>query len=186
MTTFYTTIVVGGIALAFIVFFARTKLMRMRQSVEQNWTPLERHLVRRNELISKIVNVAEPHLMNDPNVIDDVLSLLDTLSSQLTIDQHIEFENRLTQALRRLLQIGDASYELRADSRYHDLKRQLGEADLQVTQTARFYNVSAKEFNEVCGSFPCVAFAGYLGFGRQPYLQTSLSESEAPEAGSGR
>lgn len=186
MSTFYTTVVVGGIALAIVVFFARTKLMRMRQAVEQNWTPLVRHLRRRNEVVSKLASAAEPYLMNDPNSIDDVLSLVDTLSGELTIDQHVEFENRLLQALSRLIQVGDSTYELRADSRYQDLKRQLNEADLQVTQAARFYNVSAKEYNEVSQTFPYVVVAGYLGFGRQPYLQTSMSESEAPEAGLGR
>jgi LemA protein len=186
MTTFYTTVVLGGIALAILVFFSRNKLMRMRQSVEQNWTPLERHLQRRIDVIRKLASVAEPQLMDDPNAIDDVLSLTDTLSGELTIDQHVEFENRLTQSVRRLVQVGDSKYELRGDSRYQDLKRQLAEADLQVTQAARFYNVSAKDYNEVCSTFPCVMVATYLGFGRQPYLQTSMSESEAPEAGLGR
>lgn len=183
MSTFYLSVVFGGIGLAVLVYFARTKLMRMRQAVEQNWTPLDRHLQRRNEVISKITTALEPHLANDPNAIDDVLSLIDTLSGQLTIDQHVEFANRLTQAVSRLIQIGDANYELRGNPRYHDLKRQLSEADLQVTQAARFYNVSAKEYNEVCLSFPYSTVSAYLGFGRQPYLQTSLSESEAPEAG---
>lgn len=186
MSTFYTTVVVGGIILAILVFVSRSKLLRMRQSVEQNWTPLVRHLQRRNDLISKLVAVVEPYLMNDPNAVDDVLSLIDTLSGQLTIDQHVEFENRLAQSVRRLIQICDGIYELRSDSRYHDLKRQLSEADLLVTQSARFYNVSAKEYNEVVQALPYVIVAAYLGFGRQPYLQTSLSESEAPEAGLGR
>lgn len=181
MSTFYTTVVVGGIVLAVFLYLARNKLMRMRQSVEQNWTPLLRHLQRRDELISKITTLAEPHLMNDPNAIDDVLSLLDTLNGQLTIDQHVEFENRLRDAVKRLLQIGDSSYEIRSDVRYFDFKRQLSEADLQVTQAARFYNVSAKEYNEVAQAFPYSVVASYLGFGRQPYLQTSLSESEAPQ-----
>jgi LemA protein len=184
--TFWVTLVVCGIALAGLVVFARQKLTRLRQAVEQNWKPLERHLHRRNEIVAKIAGVAEPHLGNDPNTIDDVLSLLDTLNGNLTIDQHVEFENRLAQAVRHLLQVGDATYEMRSNAAYFDLKRQLGEADLQVTQSARFYNVSAKDYNEVCNTFPCVVVAQYLGFGRQPYLQTSLTESETPEPGFGR
>lgn len=186
MSTFYITVVVGGIALVVLVFFSRSKLMKLHKAVEQNWTPLERHLQRRNEVISKLAAVAEPHLMNDPNSIDDVISLIDTLNSQLTIDQHVEFENRLTHAVRRLLQIGDSTYELRSEQLFQDLKRQMQEADLQVTQASRFYNVSAKEYNEVCQALPYSIVAGHLGFGRQPYLQSSLSESEAPEAGYGR
>ena len=183
MSTFAITVVLGGIGIAVVVVMTRQKLSRLRQTVENNWQPLERHLKRRNEIIAKIAEVAEAHFSNDPNTIDDVQSLLDTLSGDLTIDQHVEFQNRLAQTMRHLLLSGDGMYELRNDSRYFDLKRQLGEADLQVTQAARFYNVSAKEYNEVCGAVPWALVAGYLGFGKQPYLATSLSESETPEFG---
>jgi hypothetical protein len=183
MSTFFITVVVGGVALAVLVFFVQSKLMKLRRVVENNWKPLERHLERRNEIVRKLAETADPALANDPNTIDDVYSLLDTLNGNLTIDQHVEFENRLAMAVRRLLQVADGNYELRANALYHDYKRQLAETDLQVTQSARFYNVSAKEYNEACTAVPCVLVASSLGFGKQPYLATSLTETETPEFG---
>jgi hypothetical protein len=181
--TFLITTVVFGVVLAVLVVLSRTKLQRLRGTVENTWKPLERHLERRNEIIRKLAEICDPALSNDPNTIDDVHSLLDTLTGNLTIDQHVEFENRLAVAVRRLLQVGDGNYELRGNSTYHDYKRQLSETDLQVTQSARFYNVSAKEYNEVCAAVPFVLFASYMGFGKQPYLATSLTETETPEFG---
>jgi hypothetical protein len=184
MSTFFITVVLGGVAIGVLVFIARQKLGKLRQSVEQNWKPLERHLQRRNEIIRKLAETADPALSaTEPNTIDDVHSLLDTLTGNLTIDQHVEFENRLAMSARRLLQSGDSSYELRNSAVWHDLKSQLGELDLQVTQSARFYNVSAKEYNETCTAVPCVLVASYLGYGKQPYLATSLTETETPEFG---
>lgn len=184
MSTFYITVVMGGVALGVLVFLTRRKLVKLRRMVEQNWAPLERHLQRRNEVIRKMAEAAEPVLSaTEPNTVDDVHSLLDTLSGNLTIDQHVEFENRLAMSARRLLQAGDGNYELRNSVQWYELKTHLAELDLQVTQSARFYNVSAKEYNENCEAVPCVLLASYLGFGKQPYLATSLMESETPEFG---
>lgn len=184
MSTFYITVMLGLVAVSGLVLFVRQKLAKLRGSVKQNWAPVQRQLERRNEIIRKIAEMAEGQVgANDPNAIDDVFSLLDTLGSDLALETQVEFENRLTHSVRRLLQVGDSNYELRKNTQYWDAKRYLAEADLAVTQSARFYNVSAKEYNEVRNAVPCVLFAEYLGFGKQPYLATSLTESEAPEFG---
>ena len=89
----------------------------------------------------------------------------------------------LTGALGRLFAVAEAYPDLKANTNYLELQRELSDIENKLAAARRFFNNAVSEFNAVRRQFPTVLFAGMVGFGSdKPFFDVGESERAALNA----
>jgi len=91
-------------------------------------------------------------------------------------------ENMLTGALRQLFAVAEAYPDLKANTNFLDLQRQLAETEDRIAAGRRFYNANVRTLNTKVQSFPDNVVAGMFNFKEAEYFEAEDPEvRRAPE-----
>ena len=105
--------------------------------------------------------------------------------SAQSINDKIQAEQQLGQALANLKVAVEAYPELKANQNFLELPGELSDIENKLAAARRFFNSSTKELNTSIQSFPAVLFAGAFGFHKEPMFEIDAQEratvSKAPE-----
>jgi LemA protein len=83
----------------------------------------------------------------------------------------------LTGALGKLFAVAEAYPDLKANTNFLELQRELSDIENKLAAARRFFNNAVSEFNAVRRQFPTVLFAGMFGFGAdKPFFDVGESE----------
>jgi LemA protein len=89
----------------------------------------------------------------------------------------------LTGALGRLFAVAEAYPDLKANSNFLELQRELSDIENKLAAARRFFNNAVAEFNAVRAQFPTVIFAGMFGFGsNREFFQVDAADRAAMTA----
>ena len=94
-----------------------------------------------------------------------------------SVNDKIQAENMLTATLGRLFAVAEAYPDLKANTNYLELQRELSDIENKLAAARRFFNNAVSEFNAVRRQFPTVLFAAMVGFGSdKPFFDVGESE----------
>jgi len=95
-----------------------------------------------------------------------------------TIEEKQASENVLTGTLKSLFALSENYPELKADSQFLDLQRQLQKVEEDIAQSRKYYNAVVKTMNTKVESFPSNIVAMLFGFKRATYFTADETERE--------
>jgi LemA protein len=91
-------------------------------------------------------------------------------------------EGQLTGALRQLFALSEAYPELKANTNFTELQRELAGTENQISQQRQHYNALVGQYNSSILSFPNNLLAGPFGFTTQPFFEIQdAAQREAPQ-----
>ena len=100
-----------------------------------------------------------------------------------TVDDKVTADNMLTGALGKLFAVAEAYPDLKANTNFLELQRELSDIENKLAAARRFFNNAVAEFNAVRAQFPTVLFAGMFGFGTEkPFFQVDAADRAAMTA----
>ena len=91
--------------------------------------------------------------------------------SSATTSERVDNENAISGALGKLFALAENYPNLKADSQFLDLQRQLSDIENDIAQSRKYYNAVVKEFNTKTEIFPASIIAGIFGFKRYNMFQ---------------
>jgi LemA protein len=84
-----------------------------------------------------------------------------------TIDEKIDAENRLSNALQGLQISVEAYPDLKASQNFMNLQEEISDIENKLAASRRFFNSATKELNNAVEVFPANIVAGIFGFKRE-------------------
>ena len=87
-----------------------------------------------------------------------------------------EDEAALRVALDRVLALGEAYPDLKANTNFQELQRELANVEDKLAAARRALNAAVSRYNTGRESFPAVLFAGMLGFSEADFHRLDDSE----------
>lgn len=173
-----------------VIFFAVTlynKLVKRRNHVEDGWSGIDVQLKRRYDLIPNIVNVVKKYAQHEQETLENVINLRNaaqgsnTPGSQ-TPRQQSKDEQKLSQALSGLMVQVEAYPDLKANTNFLDLQKQLQKIEDDIQYARRYYNGAVREYNTAVQSFPSNMIANKYGFLEAEFFELEdSSHAENPE-----
>lgn len=150
---------------------------RNQAAIQSAWSDLDVALLRKHDLILKVVETSRPLVDADRNLASDVTHLREiAAASRWNVEIHSKDERKLDRALNDLMATAKANLN-GADGRFlRDLQRELTASAQHIQVAGSCYNVAAHRLNTMLKTFP------YSLVGRRMHLKPKpLYDTLAPE-----
>ena len=177
-------LLIGGGVLALIVFFligTYNNLIVLRTRIKEALSGIDVQLKRRADLIPNLVSTVKGYAKHEKSVFENVTKARSSLMSANTLEKKAEANNQLTSALKSLFALAEAYPDLKANTNFQDLQRQLEDTEDKVAYSRQFYNSNVLEFNTKIQIFPTNVFANMFGFARFEFFKAKDEDKKKVE-----
>jgi len=157
--------------------------VRLRNLVQESWRQIDVELHRRHDLIPNLVETVKGYAGHERGTLEAVTKARTVAAAPgSTPAEQAQQENMLTGALRQLFAVAEAYPDLKANTNFLDLQRQLAETEDRIAAGRRFYNANVRTLNTKVQSFPDNVVAGMFSFKEAEYFEAEDPEvRRAPE-----
>lgn len=165
------------------------KFVSLKNRVAEAWSDIEVQLKRRHDLIPNLISTVKGYAAHEQGTFDAViqarskatsinLDLANTSPEQL--QQLAAAEGSLTQSLGKIFALAEAYPDLKANTNFLELQKELSDTENKVQASRRFYNSVVKSLNDAVQMFPGNIIAGIFGFKSSLFFDIEESEKAVP------
>ena len=157
------TLIVIGVIVAIVLFVVvggYNKLVALDQRADQSFADIDVQLKQRQDLIPNLVETVKGYASHERGTLDAVTQARAAAAGATSVNDKVAAENMLTGALGRLFAVAEAYPDLKANTNYLELQRELSDIENKLAAARRFFNNAVSEFNAVRRQFPTDLFAG--------------------------
>lgn len=182
-------VVFGAPALLFLIWLIANynRFVRCQTHMRESWADVDVELKRRYDLIPNLVETVKGYATHERAVLAEVTELRSRAMQphRGATDQAVD-ETALAIGLERMMALVENYPDLKADTHFLALQRELTNTEDRLAAARRFYNGNVRELNELTESFPTNLIASVFGFERADYFEVaSAAERAAPRVGMG-
>lgn len=180
------TLIVIAVIVALVLFIvvgAYNKLVALDQRADQSFADIDVQLKQRQDLIPNLVETVKGYASHERGTLDAVTQARAAAAGATSVNDKVQAENMLTGALGRLFAVAEAYPDLKANTSYLELQRELSDIENKLAAARRFFNSAVSEFNAFRRQFPTVLFAGMVGFAAdKPFFDVGEGDRAAMNA----
>ena len=167
-------VLIGILVLLVIVVIAiYNRLVALRQNVNQGVADIDAQLRQRHDLVPNLVNTVKGYAAHEADTLESVVAARNQAATGSVNSQD---EAALRVALDKVLALGEAYPELKANTNFQELQRELALVEDKLAAARRALNAAVSRYNTGRESFPTVLFAGMLGFREADFHRLDDSE----------
>jgi LemA protein len=166
-------VVLGFAAVAVLAaLFSYNRFVRQRQLVDNSWSNVDTELKRRYDLIPNLVETVKGYAAHERTTLEAVIQARrDAVDAKGGAAEQAAQENVLVDALEQLLALREAYPDLKANTEFLDLQKQLTVTEDRIQAARRFYNANVRDYNTRVESFPSMLVASLGGFEKRDYFE---------------
>jgi LemA protein len=157
------------------------KLVHLRNIVKDQWAQIEVHLKRRADLIPNLVETVKGYASHEKETLDAVITARNKAVAANTPETEIKANGELTQALGKLFALSEAYPDLKANTNFMDLQKNLKETEDKISFARQFYNDAVLGYKNKLEMFPSNIVAGMFAFKPEMFFEASEADKELPE-----
>ena len=161
------------VVLLFVVIGIYNRLVALRQNVNQGVADIDAQLRQRHDLIPNLVNTVKGYASHEAETLEAVIAARNQAASGSVNSQD---EAALRVALDKVLALGEAYPDLKANTNFQELQRELANVEDKLAASRRALNAAVSRYNTGRESFPAVMFAGMLNFEEADFHRLDDSE----------
>ena len=177
-----------GIAIIVIILITLVSLVSLFNNlkeaeirVDASYGQVENQMQRRSDLIPNLVNTVKGYNVHEKSVIEAVVNARAKLAGAQGVEQVDAANAELTGALGRLFAIAEAYPDLKANTQYLELMRELSGSENRIAVARRDYNEAVQEYNVRVSTFPGMFLAGFMGMTVKPQFKAKEGADTVPE-----
>lgn len=160
MTIFIIVLVV----LAVILIGLYNGLVSAKNRVDEAWSDIEVQLKRRYDLIPNLIETVKGYAKQESTVLENVTKARTMAMGAGTMQEKLKDENMLSGALKSLFAVSEAYPDLKSNTNFMQMQRDLTDTEDKIQAARRFYNGTVRDFNTKIQQFPGNIFASMFGF----------------------
>lgn len=160
-------------------------LVRLRNNRENAFANIDVQLKQRHDLIPQLVATVKGYAEHEKSLLEAVTQARAAAMNAGTINDKVQAENQLSNALAGLRVSLEAYPDLKANQNFLQLQGEISDIENKLAATRRFFNSTTKELNTAVQTFPANLLAGMFGFHTEPMFEIPQTEraeyDKAPE-----
>ena len=170
----------GVIVLVIVGFLWMTYngLVKARIRVKEAWAGIDVQLKRRSSLIPNLVETVKGYAAHEKQIFENVAATRAGLMNAQGPAAAAQADNMLTQALGKLFAVAEAYPDLKANTNFLELQRELSDTEDKIAYARQFYNSNVGNYNEKIAVFPNVLLAGMFGFHIEEFYEAEAASRE--------
>lgn len=170
------------IVLAIVIWYFSiyNRLQQLKNLTEEGWATIDVQLKKRYDLIPNLVETVKGYAKHESETLESVIRARNAAMAA-TGEAKIEAENALSGTLKTLFALTEAYPDLKANSNFLDLQRELKSLETEIASARRYYNGTVKELNTKIDLFPSNIVARRMRLEKRKYFELeSAEERKAP------
>ena len=164
------------VILALIVMGSYNGLVKTKNQAEEAFSTMDVYMKKRYDLIPNLVETVKGYSSHESQTLEKVTAARNSAMTASSIDEKLKNENALTGTLKSLFAVAESYPDLKANTNFMDLQRQLQTIEEDIANSRKYYNASVKNLNNKIEMFPSSIIAGMFHFEKKPYFEVSSQE----------
>lgn len=158
--------ITGGILLLLVVYLVAqyNGFVVLKTRILEALSGIDVQLKRRADLIPNVVETVKGYAKHEKGVFTEVTKARTALMGAKSPGEKAEADNMLSGALKSLFAVAEAYPDLKANTNFQDLQRQLEDTEDKVAYSRQFYNSNVLDFNTKIQMFPSNLIANAFAF----------------------
>jgi len=159
-----------GILVLWVVFIYNG-FISLRTRAQEAWADIEVQLKRRYDLIPNLINTVKGYASHESSVLENVTrARSEAMNAQGPTKEHAQAENMLSGALKSIFALSEAYPDLKANTNFLELQRELSDTENKIQAARRFYNTNVRDLNIKIESFPSNIIARTFSFSNKDFF----------------
>ena len=180
MTVFY--ILLGVVAVIGLwVVFTYNRFVALVNRAEEAWSDIDVQLKRRYDLIPNLVETVKGYVKHEAGTLQKVTEARTAAMGAQTVGEHAQAENMLTDALKSLFAVAESYPDLKANTNFLELQRELSDTENKIQAARRFYNSVVVDLQNALEQFPGNIIGNMFGFKTREFFALGENEQAAKE-----
>ncbi|WP_027634681.1 LemA family protein [Clostridium hydrogeniformans] len=146
-------------------------LVTLRNRVKNSWAQIDVQLKNRADLIPNLVETVKGYAAHEKSTFDEVVKARNAAISAKSIEETVNANNMMAEALDKLMVVVEAYPELKANSNFISLQGDLKDTEEKIRYSRQFYNDIVLKYNNSIQVFPKNIFASIFGFKEEAYFK---------------
>lgn len=181
MTALYVILAAAVLALGYIVGIYNS-LVKLKVKAEEGWADIDTQLKKRYDLIPNLVSTVKGYAKHESETFEKVTKARNMAMGAQSVEDQQAAENMLTGALKSLFAVAESYPELKADTNFLDLQKNLREIEDHIQLSRRYYNATVRDLNTKIEMFPSNIIANMFKFDKREFFEIEEeSEKNAPK-----
>lgn len=157
------------------------KLVRYKNNRENAFADIDVQLRQRNDLVPQLVSTVKGYATHERELLERITQARAAVMSAAGINDKIQADTQLTQALQGLRVSVEAYPDLKANTNFLQLQEEIADIENKLAAARRYFNGATRELNNAVESFPANIIAKNFGFSRQPMYELSAEQRSTME-----
>ncbi|MGE0434263.1 MAG: LemA family protein [Planctomycetota bacterium] len=178
-------IVAAAILLPLLAIATYNRVVMYRIRVQNAWSQIDVDLKARHDLLPNVVELVKAYSAYEAETLERITQMRNQAAAVGRAARNLlQAEAQLSSLAGQLIVSIENYPDLKANTVYLNLHRQLVAIEEKISHGRSFYNEVVREYNTLVDSFPNSMVAPMLGFRQMPWWQVSdRAEREVPRVG---
>jgi len=169
---------IAGVAVVFLIW-AYNRFVSLTNRSEEAWSDIDVQMKRRYDLIPNLVETVKGYAAHEAGTLQKVTEARTQAMGAQTVAEHAKAENMLTDALKSLFAVSESYPDLKANTNFLELQRELSDTENKIQAARRFYNSVVQELQNALEQFPTNVVGSMFGFKTREFFQLAAGEEAA-------
>ena len=165
-------------------------MVEREEAVSQAWSNVENQYQRRADLIPNLVNTVKGYAAHEQETLTQVIEARSKATSinidaenltPETLKAYQKAQGEIGNALGRLIALGEAYPDLKANENFRELQAQLEGTENRIAVERRNFNDATRSYNTYLRKFPRNILSNIYGFDTKPYFEAEEGTHNAPK-----
>jgi LemA protein len=172
-----TFILIGAVTLLVLIFiYYFNRFIRLGNRIDESLSQIDVQLKRRADLIPNLIETVKGFAKHEKEAIKAVTDARKAMMSAQGVEKKIKANDQLESALKSIFAIAEGYPDLKANTNFLELQRELAATEDRVAYSRQYYNDSILRYNDLCKALPGLFFAKIYGKTPREYLKIAEAE----------
>ncbi len=166
------------VLLVIIVIYYYNRFTTLSNLIDNSLSQIDVQLKRRADLIPNLIESVKGYMKHEKAAIKAVTDARTSMMGAKDLPGKVKANNVLEGALKTIFALAENYPDLKANTNFLELQRELASTEDRVAYSRQFYNDSILEYENKRKTFPGNTFAGMFGFKEKEYIKIAEAEKK--------
>jgi LemA protein len=178
MSTLTIVLIIVGVLIIWLIT-AYNRLVSLKNRKQEALSDIDVQSKRRYDLIPNLIEAVKGYMKQEQTVLENVTRARAAVATGGNALDKAQAENQFSQTLKSLFAVAESYPDLKSNTNFLELQRELSDTENKMMASRRFYNSTVQDLNTSIESFPTSLIAKPFGFTQEKFFEvTSPAERE--------
>ena len=169
-----------GVVILVLLYLVATYngFVNLRNKVRDQRSQIDVELKRRFDLVPNLVETVKGYAGHEKDTLEKVIQARSSYASAGTTADGLKADDMLSGALNKLFALSESYPELKANTNFMSLQKDLSDIEQKIVYARQFYNDSVMKLNNKVEMFPSNIIALMFGFKAENFFEATSVEQE--------